>query len=443
MTQFVDSMELLDLIKHLQQKVQTQSSALEENHQALQHALAHQKTTEVKLLQARDQLEQQVETRTTELAQINEKLQESEQRFRAIFDSTFQFIGLLRTDGTVIEANRTALNAIGATRDQIIGQAFWATPWWTHSPDLQIQLRQGVIQAATGQLVRFEAKHFLADGTFIIVDFSLSPIFDEQGNVVMLIPEGRDITEKKQLENQILRTQRLESIGTLASGIAHDMNNVLTPILAASQLLLLKLPDLDGQNQTLLRMVEDSARRGSSLIQQILAFARGSDGIRIPAQIAPILTEVAEVARQTFPDSIALHIDLKDNLAKISADRTQLYQVFMNLLINARDAMPNGGTITLSAENLVIDQPYARMNLEATVGPHIQITITDTGTGIPPEFLDRIFDPFFTTKASGKGTGLGLSTTLGIVQSHGGFLQVDSTLGQGTCFKIYLPALVD
>jgi PAS domain S-box-containing protein len=486
----------------------------------------------------------------------------SEQKFRAIFDGTFQFIGLLDTNGVLLEGNRTALNAIGVTSEEVVGQLFWETPWWTHSPDLQIQLQQSIIQAALGQLVRFEARHFLADGSYITVDFSLSPIFDETGKVVMLIPEGRDIsdrkaaeqkiqeqamllniatdailvrdlehhvrfwnngaeriygwtaveaigqdinrllyrdylpqvaiafdtvvqigewqgelqkvtkngqkvtvqsrwtlvrdelgnpkeilsvdtdiTEKKQLEAQFLRAQRLESLGTLASGIAHDMNNILTPILAASQLLPLKLTNLDKRSTSLLRMLEESARRGSNLMQQILSFARGSDGSRSSVQIAHILAEVVRVAQQTFPKSINISINLPNNdLQTISADGTQLHQVLMNLLINARDAMPNGGNLQIIAENLVLDENCVRLNVDAQPGYYVVITVADTGTGIPPEILDRIFEPFFTTKESGKGTGLGLSTTLGIVKSHGGFVNAYSDLGQGSCFKIYLPA---
>jgi CheY-like chemotaxis protein len=221
------------------------------------------------------------------------------------------------------------------------------------------------------------------------------------------------------------------------------MNNVLTPILAAAQLLPLRLPDLDERSRSLLRMLEESAKRGTNLVQQILSFARGSDGTRTPLQIRHILSEVVRVMRQTFPKSIDISLNLATTeLWSICADATQLHQVLMNLTVNARDAMPDGGTLSIAAENIVLDENYARMNIDARSGPYVVVTVADTGTGIPRELLERIFEPFFTTKEPGKGTGLGLSTTLGIVKSHGGFINVYSEIGQGTQFKIYLPAEV-
>jgi PAS domain S-box-containing protein len=629
----------------------------------------------------------------TDRKQAEESVRQNELKFRAIFDNTFQFVGLLDIDGIIIEANRTALNAIGVTHDDVVGQAFWGTPWWTHSPDLQVQLQQGIARAATGELVRFEAKHFLADGNFVIVDFSLSPIFDETGKVVMLIPEGRDITdrkqietelqesisryralvtsapvgifqtdvvgnsifvnqrclelmgvtwaealgdgwvntlhpddrasvhaqwylavrakqeftsehrfltpqgqvnwvfvkaigiydesgtvtgyigtmmdttdrkaaaqkiqeqaallnittdaiivwdldsqikfwnkgaesiygwtateaigvraeqlfcpdipletsaafntvqqrgawqgelhkltktgtavtvesrwtlvrdeagnpasilsvdtditEKKSLEQQFLRAQRLESLGSLASGIAHDLNNVLTPIVGAAQLLPLTMPNLDARNQRLLNMLVESSKRGSGLVKQILTFARGMDGERTVLQVRHILAEIVSVARQTFPKSIEINVNYaSEDLWMVNVDATQIHQVLMNLFVNARDAMPNGGSLTASAENIMISlERYANeandplLQLQTPLGAYILITIADTGIGMTSAMLDRIFDPFFTTKET--GTGLGLSTVQGIVKTHGGAIEVESEVGQGTSFKIYLPA---
>ncbi len=495
-----------------------------------------------------------------ERQQATVDLKQSEQKFRAIFDGAFQFMGLLTTAGIVIDASRAALDSIAADRADVIGQPLWMTPWWTHSSPLQQQLQAAIVRAAAGEWVRFEAEHILADGTPIFVDFSLHPIYDSEGNVVLLIPEGRDITDrklaeqkireqaglldiasdaifvrdldyrilywnqgaerlygwlaaeaigqsamellqedadqvktirqvlfaqgewqgeirkvtktgqsvivedrwtlvrdatgqpksilavstditaKKNLEAQFYHAQRLESLGTLASGIAHDLNNVLTPILALSQLLLSRRPALDGRSQEMLQIVETSARRGASMVEQILSFTRSSEGDRRPVQVADLLQDMVKVAQQTFPKTIEIQQHWPPSkLGLVNADATQLHQILMNLCVNARDAMPKGGVLTLAAENYVVDPVFAQMILEAQVGNYVLISITDTGTGMSPVVRDRIFDPFFTTKAPGQGTGLGMSTVLGIVKNHGGFLQVASEVGKGSQFKVYLP----
>ncbi|GAB4368925.1 MAG: response regulator [Elainellaceae cyanobacterium] len=282
------------------------------------------------------------------------------------------------------------------------------------------------------------------DGTLRWIRDRGFPIRDQAGEPDRVVGIAEDMTEKKLLEAQFLRAQRLESLGTLASGIAHDFNNILTPILAAAQLLPLKLPGLDERNQQLLKLIEDSTKRGADLVKQILAFARGVEGTRIPLQVGYLLVELVQVAQRTFPKTIEIrtHIPIAE-LWTVAADATQLHQVFMNLCVNARDALPQGGILTLSAENVVVDEAYARMNLEAHTGSYVVVTVSDTGTGIAPEVLDRIFDPFFTTKEPGKGTGLGLSTALGIVKNHGGFINVHSEVGQGTQFKVYLPTVAE
>jgi two-component system, cell cycle sensor histidine kinase and response regulator CckA len=264
---------------------------------------------------------------------------------------------------------------------------------------------------------------------------------DEAGQASSILSVDTDITEKKQLEAQFLRAQRLESLGTLASGIAHDLNNILTPIVAISQLLLVKLKEQDAQSQNFLQILQNSARRGTDLVQQILAFGRGAEGQRAIIQVGHLITEIGKVVRQTFPKNIELSMSMtEEGLWPVAADATQLHQVLMNLFVNARDAMPEGGTLSLKAENLSIDETFARFHIDAHVGPYVVITIADTGIGIPPHAIERIFDPFFTTKALGKGTGLGLSTALGIIRSHGGFLNVYSEVNKGTSFKVYLPA---
>jgi PAS domain S-box-containing protein len=250
-----------------------------------------------------------------------------------------------------------------------------------------------------------------------------------------------DITEKKLLEHQFLRAQRLENLGTLASGIAHDLNNILTPIVAISELLNYKLPNLDDRTQKLLHTLAENSKRGRELVAQILSFARGSDGEHTLVQIRHLLSEVVQVARQTFPKSIEVSLQVETiNLWPVLADPTQLHQILMNLCVNARDAMPKGGRLSILAENLILEERYAHLYPDARAGAYVAITVADTGIGIAPENLERIFEAFFTTKALGKGTGLGLSTVSTIVKNHKGFVNVSSQVDRGTQFRVYLPA---
>jgi PAS domain S-box-containing protein len=278
-------------------------------------------------------------------------------------------------------------------------------------------------------------------GETVILSARWTRVLDEAGQPNCILSVETDITAKKQLEAQFYQAQRLESLGTLASGIAHDLNNVLTPVLAVSQMLRRSQTDLDARLQRSLELLETSAKRGASLVKQILTFTRGTSGESVPLQIADLLQEVLEVVQQTFPKSIAIQTTLPDErLWSVSADPTHLHQVLMNLCVNARDAMPEGGILSLSAENVAVDVAFAQMNLNVQAGQYVLVTVGDAGEGILPEVRDRMFEPFFTTKQLGYGTGLGLSTVLGIVKSYGGFVQVVSELGQGSQFKVYLPA---
>ena len=284
----------------------------------------------------------------------------------------------------------------------------------------------------TQQPERFESEYKLGDKKIV---FEINAYPTKTGLSVI----AKDITEKKKLEAQLLRAQRMESIGTLAGGIAHDLNNVLTPMMLSVEMLKQKFKD--EQSQKLLTILEKNSRRGADLIKQVLSFARGVEGERNPLQAKHLISEIEKIAKETFPRNIEIRTDIPKDLFTISGDATQLHQVIMNLCVNARDAMPDGGILSISAENFFIDETYVQMHTEAKVGSYISIAVSDTGIGIPPKVLDRIFEPFFTTKEFGKGTGLGLSTALGIVKSHGGFINVYSEVGKGTTFRVYLPAI--
>uniref|UniRef100_B8HJX9 histidine kinase n=1 Tax=Cyanothece sp. (strain PCC 7425 / ATCC 29141) TaxID=395961 RepID=B8HJX9_CYAP4 len=316
--------------------------------------------------------------------------------------------------------------------------------WWEaiHPQDRQRVQTVYFEQVLTGTYDE-EYRIIRPDGSMRWIRDRGFPIRDHAGEPYRVVGIAEDITVRKQAEAALRRAQRLESLGTLSSGIAHDFNNLLTPILSATQLMLLQLPDLEDEYaQELLKLIESSARRGGDLVKQILAFARGVEGKLVPLQVKHLLAEMAQVARQTFPKSISIRLNLATaDLYLVAADTTQLHQVLMNLCVNARDAMPEGGILTISAENKLLDEAYTRIHREAQTGPYVVLTVADTGVGIPPELLEHIFDPFFTTKEVGKGTGLGLSTVLGIVKNHGGFVRVASEVGQGTQFKIYLPAI--
>lgn len=247
-----------------------------------------------------------------------------------------------------------------------------------------------------------------------------------------------DTTEQKQLESQLLRAQRMEGIGTLAGGIAHDLNNVFTPLLMSVSILREKNPDAETRH--LLEVIETSTQHGADLVRQVLAFARGAEGKRSDIRPRIVIHDVTTLLKETLPRSIDIVTDCPADLWMVVANSTQLSQVLMNLGINARDAMPDGGQLEIQARNVTIDEEVVRTLPGAQSGPHVLITVSDTGCGIPPHVIDRIFDPFFTTKKLGKGTGLGLSTVLGIVKAQGGFLEVNSVLDRGTEFRIHLPA---
>lgn len=275
-------------------------------------------------------------------------------------------------------------------------------------------------------------------GKELIVASRWTLMRDDEGQPKSILVVNTDITEKKQLEVQFLRVQRQESIGILASGLAHDLNNALTPILASVQLLQNKLSD--KQSQHLLTILERNTRRSADLIKQVLLFARGLEGEHTLLEVERLIAEIAQIFKQTFSKAIEIRTEiLTPNLWTICGDATQLHQVLMNLCINACDAMPEGGILRISAQNVWIDSKSARLNIDAKVGPYVVITVSDTGTGIPREILEKIFEPFFTTKEVGKGTGLGLSTALGIIKSHGGFVKVLSEVGKGTEFQVALP----
>jgi PAS domain S-box-containing protein len=286
-----------------------------------------------------------------------------------------------------------------------------------------------------------EIQTIAKSGAELTLDSSWTMVRDGDDRPKSILTIDTDVTERKRLEHQYLRAQRLESLGTLAGGIAHDLNNVLTPIMMSIELL--TMDETNKDRLEVLATIRSSAKRGANMIKQVLSFARGVEGRQLDVQVAPLLRDVAKIANDTFLKSIQVCTVIPADLWTVSGDPTQLEQVLLNLCVNARDAMPEGGSLALSAENVILDEYAALLNPEAKAGAYVTILVEDDGMGMPQDIVDKIFDPFFTTKELGKGTGLGLSTSLGIVKSHGGFIRVHSDLGKGTRFSVYLPAQVE
>ena len=340
--------------------------------------------------------------------------------------------------------NKGAEQLYGCAATQAIGQD---ARQFIHVDDLdQFELAMAIVLHKgtwQGEITKVNKQ-----GKSLTVSSRRSLLRDGAGNPKSILIVETDITEKKQLEAQFFRTQRLESLGILASGIAHDLNNILTPILGIVEILPLQFPNLDARTRNLLMILSDSTHRGAELVKQILSFTRGVEGKPSCIQVHHIIKEIHRIVQQTFPKNIEIVCDYSKNLWTIEADSTLIHQVLMNLCINARDAMPNGGMLTISTENLTIsqseryaiDENYPNTSLDIRAEDYIAISVTDTGTGISPELIERIFDPFFTTKEIENGTGLGLSTVVGIVKSHRGLIDVDSKVGKGTTFKVSLPA---
>jgi PAS domain S-box-containing protein len=378
-------------------------------------------------------LERLVQARTAEL-------QASQARMRAVFQTSYQLQAFLALDGTLLDANVESLAVINRTFTEVAGLKFWESPWFIETEGVPEIIRDAVQQAAAGQEVRREVTILVPAG-LRTYDFSARPIRDESGAVVAVLPEAMDITDRRQAEEQLRQAQKMEAVGQLTGGIAHDFNNLLTGIVGSLELLQRRVTA--GRTDGLLRYAAAaaiSAQRAASLTQRLLAFARRQplDPKRVDAN--RLLSGMEDMLRRTLGPAIELEMVLGAGLWPTLSDPHQLESAILNLAINARDAMPDGGRLVIETVNTRLDEAYARsQGGEVSPGAYVLVSVTDSGTGMPPDVIAKAFDPFFTTKPIGQGTGLGLSMLYGFIKQSNGHVRIYSEMGVGTTFKLYLP----
>ena len=353
----------------------------------------------------------------------------------ALLDKAQDAIIVCKPDQSILYWNQGAERVYGWSAAEVLGRDIRELLF--HN-DIPSEAQDAARRMDEGDEWTGELPEFTKAGRTVIIQARVTLIRDEHGRPKSLLIINTDITEKKNYETQLLRSQRMESLGTLAGGIAHDLNNALAPIIIGTQLL--KENKSDADRDKILDMICTSANRGAEMVRQILSFARGSKSQTRQILVRELINEMVKIVRDTFPKSILISVRMGGGLWNVSGDATELHQIILNLCVNARDAMPHGGTLTLRAENLTLDPETKPLPANARPGSYVLLAVADTGTGIPPEVLPRIFEPFFSTKLPDQGTGLGLSTVASIVKNHNGFIEVQSEVGLGTEFKIYLPA---
>jgi len=385
-----------------------------------------------------------------ERAVAQAQLQASEARAHGILDSMFAFVGLFSLDGILLHANRAPLEAAQIDPAEVIGRPVIETFWINHSTHAQQQLSAAIARAARGETVREDLDVRVAGGSLIVLDTMLGPLHDPQGNIVQVVASGVDVTERRQaeaerqkLEAQLWQAQKMEALGTLAGGVAHDFNNILSAIAGNAEL---ARQDIGGGHSAApsIEEIRKATQRARFLVQQILAFSRKQPSERRTTALKSVVEECAAMLRATLPASVELNVNCCDDAPNVLADVTQIHQVLLNLGTNAWHAL-NGlaGRIGITLEVATVDERLAQQHSQLHVGRYACLQVSDTGTGMTEPQLARIFEPFYTTKSVGQGTGLGLSVVDGIVKSHEGAICVASTLGTGSTFRLYFPAVDD
>jgi PAS domain S-box-containing protein len=387
---------------------------------------------EAALRQLNETLEQRVQERTAQLRQ-------SEVRIRSIFETSYQFMGLLSPEGTVLDCNHASLESIGATLADVVGLPLWDTQWFSTTPGMPEKIRASVEAVAKGEAVRYEVTVNLPGGVRTF-DFSMRPIIDASGTLTAIVPEAVEITERRQAEEALRQAQKMEAVGQLTGGLAHDFNNLLAGIVGNLQLMRVRLSQ--GSIGSLARYIdaaESIADRAAALTHRLLAFSRRQTLDPKVTNVNQLVASMRELIQRTVGPGVQIATGLADDAWNTLCDAHQLESALLNLAINARDAMPDGGRLTIETSNSVLCQSQGATREDAASGQYVTISVTDTGTGMSPAVMARAFDPFFTTKPIGQGTGLGLSMIFGFIKQSGGYVRIHSEPGMGTTVRIHLP----
>ena len=369
----------------------------------------------------------------TERKRVEETLRDTSQTLRTLIDASVLAIVVLDREGRVTLWNKAATRLFGWSAQEVLGQ-----PLPTIPEDKRAEFEEARSRSQAGEDVVYETQRRRRDGSLVDVLRSSAAIFDAQGELAGSMGIFVDITERKQLEEQLRQAVKMEGIGRLAGGIAHDFNNLLTVIGGRSYILLSQLPAGHAMRRDLL-LIQQTGDRAAALTRQLLAFSRKQTLTPAIIDLNEIVSGMRTLLERVLGEDVDLIMDLDPSLGYVTADPGQLEQVILNMAVNARDAMPAGGQLTLETRHVDVDPTHARQKLDLAPGPYEVLSICDTGVGIDTATVGRVFEPFFTTKAVGKGTGLGLATAYGIVKQSGGHITVNSELGIGTTFRIYLP----
>ena len=367
---------------------------------------------------------------------LRESQQKKEGKFRAIFERVATGIALVDTEGRLMESNPALQKMLGYSEEELRNR-FLTELLSSEDPTADIELYQELISGKRDHF-QIEKRHLQKDGSLIWGLVNASLFRDEKEAPEFAIFMIEDITERKQLENQFLQSQKMETVGRLAGGIAHDFNNLLTVLSGYAQLSLQGV----GENDPIkgnLEEIKKATEKAAGLTHQLLAFSRRQILDMKVIDLNAVLMDLDKMLRRIIGEDIELKTILAEDLGRVKTDRGQIEQVILNLVVNARDAMPKGGKLLLETSNIEFDEDYVRHHIGAKRGWYILLSVSDTGCGMPPDVREHIFEPFFTTKKKGEGTGLGLSTVYGIIKQSGGNIWVYSEINQGTTFKIYLP----